>query len=66
MGEGYDPYGNHTAWIANIREGIRVYGEFSGYIDDLYGPQAFLNEIGIGTRFNGTFSYNPDMPMVWY
>ena len=66
VGEGYDPYGNHTAWIAKVSERIRVYGEFTGYIDDLYGPQAFLDEINIGTRFNCTFSYNADSPIVHY
>ena len=64
VGEGYDPYGNHTAWIASIREQTRIYGEFSGHFDRVEGTEDFKNEIEVGTEFIGTFSYNTDMPII--
>ena len=68
VGVGKNPDGYDEAWIADIGEGIRVYGEFSGYIDYTTGliPDDFRNEIGLGTQFKGTFSYDPDMPITYY
>ena len=44
---------------------VRVVGEFSGYVDETQGaPQKFLDEINIGTRFIGTFSYDSEMPIA--
>ena len=55
------PYGSLKTWVADIGErAVKVYGEFSGFINQVGEPEHFHDEIGIGTIFSGTFSYSSD------
>jgi hypothetical protein len=49
--------------IPTTAQAIPVVGVFSGYIDEIGAPQYVLDEIGIGTKFEGYFSYDSDSPV---
>jgi hypothetical protein len=49
--------------ISATAQAVPIKGAFSGYFNSLeYCPADLLKEIGIGTKFIGTFSYDSDSP----
>lgn len=51
--------------LASTVQAIPITGVFSGSCESVWGPDELLNEIGVGTKFVGLFSYDSDAPIIY-